>query len=394
MKKPIVIIIIIIALFALSLGAYFAWKNAQVPAVIPGDGEPGSPQFPVGDPRDDPFPGPTTDPQDFPLVLPPQSLPQKLNIISNQPVFDYWIMDTTTSTEIFYLGLNGKIFRVTAGQDELITSEGIENIQVIQSRGEGRMVVIKYGSKTEATFTIFDSEQKMFIPFEDAVIAAAVSPDNLKVAYLNKAGDLMIKELTGDVPEITNIISLNQNNISFNWIAPRKILISSPPSGQAENQIWVLDLEDNTLGLAASGKGLMTQWSPDGALGLLSEAIGERTLQLRLIDNSGAVMANIISFVTLPEKCLISDPQIYCAIPKRYNSITSPIMPDDYLKRAVYSIDKFSLINFSAEEQTSNTTLIFNEEEPAIDAIHLSFFENKLIFINRYDDRIYSLELQ
>ncbi len=65
------------------------------------------------------------------------------------------------------------------------------------------------------------------------------------------------------------------------------------------------------------------------------------------------------------------------------------ILPDDYLKRAVYFKDFIYQIDVS-----KNSFLeVFSASELVIDAVNLRISSNKLLFINRYDSRLYSLEL-
>ena len=108
--------------------------------------------------------------------------------------------------------------------------------------------------------------------------------------------------------------------------------------------------------------------------------------KLSLIDDLGTVKANL-DFTTLPEKCLVSEPQIYCAIPKSIPAKT--VLPDDYLKKALYFSDLFYQIDI-----TQNSSLeIFEPTDLVIDAINLKLIDGKLLFINRYDNKLYSLEL-
>ncbi len=114
-----------------------------------------------------------------------------------------------------------------------------------------------------------------------------------------------------------------------------------------------------------------------------SESQG-RTGRLNLIDERGVVLANL-DFMTLANKCLISQPKIYCAIPKNIPPRTT--LPDDYLKRAVYFDDIFYQIDINQNSFTEIPTA----SQSVIDAVNLKFVGNRLFFINRYDNKVYSL---
>ena len=111
---------------------------------------------------------------------------------------------------------------------------------------------------------------------------------------------------------------------------------------------------------------------------------------MSLVDANGAIKANI-GISTLPEKCFMNASKIYCAIMQNYsNTLPKPILPDDYLKKAFYSRDKIYAIDIA---DNSSELVLSDELPPAIDAVNLSLNGNNLFFINRYDNRVYNLEL-
>ncbi len=169
---------------------------------------------------------------------------------------------------------------------------------------------------------------------------------------------------------------------------PEKIILISKPSAFYASLAWVVDIKNKTItSLANEINGLIIKWSADGKIGLeFSSQPQGRSNSLNLIDNKGAVQANL-DFMTLPEKCLILQPKIYCAIPQ--NIPLKSVLPDDYLKRAVYFDDIFYQIDIV---QNSFTEISVGAES-IIDAINLRLVDSKLFFINRYDNRVYGLGL-
>ncbi len=69
--------------------------------------------------------------------------------------------------------------------------------------------------------------------------------------------------------------------------------------------------------------------------------------------------------------------------------IKEPVLPDDYLKRAVYSNDFI----YELDLEKNALLPVFEENKQPIDAINFELLGNKLFFINRYDNRLYQLEL-
>ncbi len=376
MKKIIIILGIILALAAIAFGVYFAWKNAQTILTPPTDSTPSQ------------NPGAITIPATPITSTTAPTAALKLTMLSDQPVFDYWIFSQENS--VFYITQDGKFFKLKDNaEDEAITSEVILNIQAVKSTFDGKRVLIQYGDLNSPKFKIFNSETKVFEMLPGNIVAANFSPDAKQIAYLEKSsGNLMIKDLIGAKPKTTKIMTILQNDFNLQWIVPEKIILLPKPSAFYPSSAWVVDIKNKTItSLANEMSGLIIKWSADGKIGLeFSSQSQGRISRLNLIDNKGAVQANL-DFMTLPEKCLILQPKIYCAIPQNIPPRT--VLPDDYLKRAVYFNDVFYQIDIS---QNFFTEIPIGTES-IIDAVNLKLIDNKLFFINRYDDKVYSLEL-
>lgn len=423
MKKTIIIIAVVLGFFAMIIGVYFAWKKSRellAPPIIDRQ--------------------PTTNDQQFPALA-----KKKLKILSDQPIFDYWVYQpdfavvatttkstTTKSTassavaststsikssavgaiprdsrQIFYLNQDGLIFNVKEdGEDEAITSAPIANIKKIKSSSNGKLALIESvpsaSLRQASQFLIFNSETKVqeFLP--ENITAAAFSPDGKKIAYLQEQGgfnavsNLIIKELTGAKPKSSKILSFNQKDFNLDWILPETVILTPKPSAFSSVSAWNVNIKNKTFRPLSliDLNGLMINWSVDGRteskLGLQfnvgEEEKGERKGFLALVSEKGEKRAGL-DFLTLPNKCFFSEPKIYCAIPLEIPK--DIILPDDYLKKAVY----FKDFLYQIDTNQNSFSEIFSAVEPAIDAIRLSISDNQLLFINRYDNRLYSLEL-
>ncbi len=386
MKKIIIISSIILGILAILVGVYFAWEKTKSILTPPSVG-----QQPTTANQQ-----PTASGQQAALI----AAAQKLKILSDQPIFDYWIFNSTpTSTaasstpsnnKIFYLMADGKIFVLKEdGKSEAVTSDPISNLQAIKSSSDGKRVIIKSGDFTSPQFIIFNSETKIFELLPENITAATFSPDAKKIAYLEKSsGNLIIKDLIGTKPKSVKILSFNQKDFDLEWILPEKIILFPKASAFYPASAWSVDTKNKTIAsLTTEISGLMIKWSTDGKIGLefLSQFQGT-VRSLNLIDNKGSIQANL-DFMTLPDKCLIAEPKIYCAIPQNIPAKT--ILPDDYLKRAVYFQDSFYQIDITQNSFSE----ILGGTELTIDAVNLKLINNKLFFVNRYDNKLYSLDL-
>jgi len=382
LKKIIIIITVILGILAMLFGVYFSWKKTKqilTPLVSRQPAE------------------------DIQLPAPISPTP-KLKILSNQPIFDYWINVATSTKQIFYLNQDGLLFKIKeGGEDEAVTPEPIKNLQAIKSSFNGKLALIKFDPLASLgkapRFLIFNSETKISEFLPESATAAAFSPDAKKIAYLETPGgnlvisNLVIKDLVGSKPKTSKILSLNQKDFDLEWILPENIILTPKPSAFSADSAWNFNIKTKIFeSLDAAGlNGLMINWSIDGKtsdkLGLRfnSQKQGREGF-LILINEKGEKRANF-DFLTLPNKCFFSEPKIYCAVPLEIPPKT--VLPDDYLKRTFYSNDSLYQIDINQNSLSE----ILAAGNPIIDAVRLNVIEGKLFFINRYDNKLYELEL-
>ncbi len=372
MKKAVIIIIIILGLVAMGFGIYFAWKKTReiLTPPITSDKQQA-----------------TNDKQILALAE------KKIKILSDKPIFDYWLSYSTSSAtpEIFYINQEGQILKVKEGEDEIIVQYPIENFQSIKVGSDGKQILVKFGGLLSPFFSIFNAETKIWQPLSNdiAMVAADFSPDAKKLVYLDKSGNLMLKDLVNTKAKDTKVILINQKDFDLEWISAEKIILTPKPSALYLASAWVVDIKNKTINLLAEAEGLMINWSATGKLGLefLSKSKG-REGSLNMIDEQGKIKANFDEkFLTLPSKCLLSEPKLYCAIPREIPPKT--VLPDDYLKKEFYSRDFI----YQIDVNQNSLTEIYAKAEPIIDAVRLNLLDNKLLFINRYDNKLYQLEM-
>jgi len=373
MKRIFIIIVVIIIFIAVGFGVYFGWKKSKE-ILTPPMAEQGSPQGAASQTPEH----------------------QRLKILSDQPVFNYFIRQgiggLATSSEIFYVNSSGQILKVSGGEDEIISDRIVENFQGIEADKSGDRIIVKYGLQSAPQFEIFDLGKKIWQPLS-GISAATFLPDGTKIAYLeniknSSVSNLITKSLTGVKPVIAKILSINQKDFDLKWLTSNKILLVSKPSSQIVGEIWEIDINKKTMRLFADGYGLMINWAKDNSLGLKFSVTQKGESELNLIDSAGVAKASL-GFSTLPDKCLIGLAKIYCAIPQNYNAVKAPLLPDDYLKKAVYFEDKIYEIDIKANSFLE----IPIGAETVIDAVNLSLAGNAVIFMNRYDNKLYKLDL-
>ncbi len=86
--------------------------------------------------------------------------------------------------------------------------------------------------------------------------------------------------------------------------------------------------------------------------------------------------------------------EIYFAAPDSFS--VGEVLPDDYWKKKIYTADSIYTIPLSSEDQRPlgiALPLFISSDELTIDADQLEVVGNKLYFINRYDNKLYSLDI-
>jgi hypothetical protein len=275
----------------------------------------------------------------------------------------------------------------------MVSDRTFENLQKIEADKDGLNVIVKYGSLTSSQLELFSLVSKIWQPLNN-VSAATFSPDGTKIAYLEigakLTSNLTVRDLVGKKKQTTKIFSLMQKDFDLKWFDNDKIILVQKPSYLYGSEFFSIDIKNKTINPFISGNGLMLNWAKNnGEFGLKFESdIKGANGKLSLIDKSGTNRADM-GFSTLPDKCSIGLAKIYCAIPQSYTSFQAPKLPDDYLKRAAYSTDAIYEIDINQNTFSG----IYTEAEPALDAEHFTPFDSQLLFVNRYDNKVYGLSL-
>ena len=224
MNKKIFIIITVLFIFtAIVFGVYFAWKKSKEILEPPAINRPAI---------------------DYNLPVTTSTAP-KLEAISDQPVFGYWLLNSTSSpeAEIFYLNQSGQILKAKDGDDEIVSDREIKNLQAYKANGGGSKVLVKSGFLSVPIFEIFNLETKVWQSLEN-ISAADFSPDGTKIAYLSgQNSDLIIKDLIDKKQKTTKIMSFNQVDFDLKWLTLDKILLISNPSALIRGEIWEVNIK-------------------------------------------------------------------------------------------------------------------------------------------------------
>ena len=362
-KKILKITFSILIPIAVLWGGYSIWKALTTPDIPP----------PIG----------ANKPTGLAVDLPEA---QKLTALSRSAIFDYWVNYKTGA--IYFLNLSGQVIKKTGDSEEPANSQTIDKLNSVQPSPDGTFAVAKFNYPALPTFSIFNTVTNAWQPLPQDTIATAWATSSQQLAYLenkNNAGTLKILNIVSQKTQ--EVVKMNQKDVRLAWIDPPEIFfITSSPAADLPSSLWSINIKNKTLKpLIKDESGLTINWSKEGDLGLKLKS-DKRAPKISLIDNLGNTLREF-SFITLPEKCAIEKGKLYCGIPKFLRE--GLVLPDDYYKKAVYFQDDL----YSIDLASGAVSLLFNGDETLIDACHLSIQGGQLLFINRYDNKLYSLQL-
>ncbi len=322
---------------------------------------------------------------------------KKINPVTDASVFDYWI---TANKEIYYLNLNGSIYRISpGGAEEIILTQTIQSLSNINSSFDGSKAIISFGYPLKEVFAVFDTARKIWNPLPDGTVATDWDPKSSdRLIYLKNNGNKnSLNLLTLSNNQSSEIISFNQKDVLLEWVSPDEIYIMEKPSQEVDGSVWSFNIRNKTVKpIIKKELGLITKWFSNGSLGLKLSNKNRRPL-LEFIDDKNRSLATL-SFITVPDECVYDNMtnRIYCAVPANQNNLIR--FPDDYLKKINYYADNIYLIPHSLGIDSTINNLIFTIfdagiENKNIDMDRIKIQDNKLYFLNRIDNKLYSLGL-
>jgi len=300
----------------------------------------------------------------------------------------------------YYLKNNGYVFESTfdgSGRTRLSSNILTNLLKVIWSSNKDKVIAI-FDDEGEIKKYLYDYQISKSTLLNQDIRHIAWSPSEDKIAYQyynSQTEDNNISIANPDGSQWTSVFTTRMKNLIVEWPSSGQVAIRTMPSGLAQSVVYTINLAtSNFQKIISEIYGLTTLWSPLGDKLLFSETNNQgKNLKLKIADLTESTIQEL-DFVTLPEKCAWSQDNrtIFCAVPKDISN--SIILPDDYYKKLISFADDFWTINLDTQEAI-RIFIPENEGTTTYDAkeLLLSPSEDYLLFINKRDDRLYSLEL-
>lgn len=361
MKRTLLIIgIIILVGLGLYLGRSYIFKSATPVEVV----------------------APTNDLPVTPIVN--EMTTDVLTAVADLEVFDYWI--DVSDRSVYAVTADGIMYRIPAGgAPEKLFSAGSKNVSDIKPAPRGASVLIEGGGAQNPFFSVLNAAERSnkFLPL--GATSAAWSPDGKEIAFL-KNQTLNIFTVASGKSRLLS--GLNMTDVLLEWKKPKEIYIGSRPAAGILGRWWTYSLDKKTLRpLTEELPGLTVRWSNDGqyALEFSNQADSQGNNLTLLKNNAPSIGLRVIS---LPEKCAQTAALIYCG---ELSGADAKLLPDAYYQ---HQFGGDNIARIDTADFASKKIIFFGENaKQTLDVYHPTVVGPFLYFLNRSDNKIYSLVL-
>jgi len=317
-----------------------------------------------------------------------------LALVSVHSLAGYWV----NGIETYTISDTGEVYKTVGNKEEQVTNQTLADIRSVNASADGGGAIVSFGSPTQETFTIFDVKTKSWQPLPANIIAADWDPQSAdRIMYLGNDGSLRLYTLNprtqraelssydGNNKKSSELMRINIQDVQLEWPSANNAYLTEKPSNQPSSS-WQIDIAKKTIQTFVKDEvGLSLAWAPDG-----SWVVKSSDQDNAVINNKGQVVTRLNIDPTLPAKCAVGSKNIFCAVPKQTARL------EDYLKRKTYSDD--ALINFSlllgvSDKINRSLTYKFIPGIGPWDVTNLKIANGKLFFVNRLNNKLYSLDL-
>ncbi|HPW34169.1 MAG TPA: hypothetical protein PK367_00185 [Candidatus Paceibacterota bacterium] len=398
MKKVVIILVIILIIAAIGIGVYFGLQKSNTSGNNLNNQISGG-NLPIGSTGNSSTTGVSGgntntgnlgNMSDEEKYLENQK--NKLSIFSTQPIIGYWVVassSTSTPSRILAVTLKGEVVEIKDGKEEILISSNYGVPLKLVSNKDGSKAVVSFANNS---YALFDVSTKAWQELDKGIVAIAFAPTGSQLIYVKSSDNtssFYIKDFGSTKKTVTLVASLAIQDFNITWPDANKIFIIPKPSYGFMAQAWYFDLKQKTLNQFAMGQGLGMVFSPSFDFGLKFSNKDRSNFNVSIINKTGEVLADM-PFSTLSFKCSFEYEKklAFCAIPESYTQ-NNPLLPDEYLKGAVMSLDSIYKIDLDSSEITE----VINSNVTSIDFSDIKAMGGYLYFINKYDGLLYRFKL-
>ncbi len=368
-----------------------------------------------------PAPTPTTQAPSITKQLKAVGTPKKKNLVvlTKQSASAYWT--ATTTNTLYYVANDGRVLKTFGdGREEEVSSQTLPNFYAATSNASGALALGTFSYPISPVFAMFSTDTNAWERLPAGTIAAAFSPDGNAIAYIQDgprqgsgsdatglSGTLSVLQVGDKKSRVIGRITIADGTLQ--WPKSNTMYITTRPSSEISAEVWELRLLNNKKGAPLAPKDIasftiqrvdvdtrttMVLHGNIADVGLQLISKDAATSELYLTNRAGVTLTKL-PFLTLPSKCTFDDVVLYCALPNTFP--TRARLPEDYSQERFYTAD--ALISY---DTTTGSARVLYESGAVIDAEQLTVRDGgstslttskELLFRNRYDGKLYSLQL-
>jgi hypothetical protein len=337
-----------------------------------------------------------------------------VGIIYDNEIKNYFVNE---KNEVFVVDYFGKIIKVVNGQSEIINDSNSGNPYQVLFSPSGEKILIDFSD----FISIFDLQNKNWRQLNLNSFGASFDLNN-NVYYFQKenASNSIFKlDLSKDDSKPQKLIQLNILDSYLISKNKEEVFIISKPSSLAHGGVLLFNNQNKNISLIYEFPGLNFNWDQKTQNGVLLTSGG--------LNKGGKffwINKNLknqeLSFLTLPSKCIFNEELtkvnedvlnqtptsststlkttqvstttktfLICAVPRNQNELKNKYITDDYLSYELYTEDDIYKIDLNSGE----TKIVFNDKTKSFDMDKLQLVNNRIFFINRFDKKLYSINL-
>jgi len=326
----------------------------------------------------------------------------QVGIVYDDKIRNYFINE---NGEIFIVDYFGNIIKINQEKNEVLnnTSFGYPKEVFFYPYSQNDLKILINFS---GFISVFDTQNKNWRQISLNSFGANFGLDNNLFYFQKETAGLSIFKLNLS-KENSTPQKLIQLNILDSQLIPKnkdEIFIVSKPSSLVGGYILLFNTKNKNLSSVFELNGLDFSWDPKTQNGLVLTS-NELNRGGRLFWVNKDLKTKELSFVTLPNKCYFyqeaieenntkqetSTPQDFmiCAVPRNQEILKNKYIIDDYLSYDLYTEDDVYRINLN----NGLINILFSDQNKNFDMENLQFVKNKIFFINRYDKKLYVINL-
>jgi len=343
---------------------------------------------------------------------------EKIGIIYNEEIKNYFV---NNKNEVFVVDDFGKIIKIVNGRSEIINDSYSANPYQILFSPSGENILINFSD----FISIFNLQNKDWRQINLNSFGSTFDlNDNVYYFQTENDNNFIFKlDLSKSNSKPQKLIQLNLLDYYLINKNSDEIFIVSKPSSLTYGNLLLFNKKNKNISLIYELRGLNFNWDEKTQNGvLLTSERSRKGGKFFWVDKN--LKTYELSFLTLPSKCIFNEELtnqkelnqtptssisiknqtlatttttktfLICAVPRNQNELKNKYITDDYLSYELYTEDDIYKIDLNLDNlDNEKIKIIFNDQTKKFDMDKLQIANNRIFFINRFDKKLYSINL-